>query len=836
MLIRKIEVNNFRNLQKTCLDLQPGITLIKAKNEGGKTSIRKAIANALYADPKSTSSMLKDLATWGQICMYDIALEFTANGEDYRLQKDFEVKSSVLENLNTGKKLVDKKKIAETIADMLGLPTNTLLMSTIYFSAEELSNVKNAKDLRTRLEEKLAGVEGVSVAALLQKIEQEISKLNVGVNRPAKNPGPIKECMDRRLILKQNLQTIESEVNQFEKNQVKYNEILNRLSVLTKQFEIKSNIYEKVCSYRNAKKNINDANVKFKEFDNILKEREKLEKNKNEQFQKVENLEKRIKALGTALEMMQKALDTAFEADAIKLQISQLEKNITKITLALGAVDKAKSDRDRYTFVEPADLKKSQELVNQINALKLAGQDQGFKVDIASLSDIAPEVIIDGIMKPWDPSKKPIDVQAEVVISIPGVVEFKVTNKNLQAAKNLNKERTLSKIFSQILTKYSVAKQEQLTGLSKKWDAANQEVMNKEIELNTILDGKKLEQYQADLDILKKHFTEYQSKMELQVPPAQTAIIQVEPGIDLSGYMISLFKEKKAAYDQKVKKLREEFAMENNPYQQTIGKLNKLPSEKELEKGKEEWAMKVYIAQTAFDKLKLPDISVEQIVKLEKQIEGLNSQIKDLDTEKQRLEITMGTSKYGVEDVENIKDEILVCENRLNKYKERDQVLTKVNNLFYQARGETLRKIATEIGDNLKLYTRELTEGRYTDVEINPDDLGIIVISREKGSAIDIDNEMSTGTRDQIYFATRLAMIPAITNGRKPPIFLDDPLVYFDADRRQKACDILKKLSNEHQIIIFSCHDYYDSLADNVINLHVSKLFRGCDYDEKTNI
>jgi uncharacterized protein YhaN len=49
------------------------------------------------------------------------------------------------------------------------------------------------------------------------------------------------------------------------------------------------------------------------------------------------------------------------------------------------------------------------------------------------------------------------------------------------------------------------------------------------------------------------------------------------------------------------------------------------------------------------------------------------------------------------------------------------------------------------------------------------------------------------------------------------PVILDDPLVHFDSERRENTRNLLKEVSKKHQVLIFSCHDYYDDWADQMI-------------------
>lgn len=65
---------------------------------------------------------------------------------------------------------------------------------------------------------------------------------------------------------------------------------------------------------------------------------------------------------------------------------------------------------------------------------------------------------------------------------------------------------------------------------------------------------------------------------------------------------------------------------------------------------------------------------------------------------------------------------------------------------------------------------------------------------------------LSSGTADQLYLATRLAIcemvLPAEQN---PPLILDDALLAFDDERLHKTLDYLAQLGKQRQILLFTC-------------------------------
>ncbi len=117
-------------------------------------------------------------------------------------------------------------------------------------------------------------------------------------------------------------------------------------------------------------------------------------------------------------------------------------------------------------------------------------------------------------------------------------------------------------------------------------------------------------------------------------------------------------------------------------------------------------------------------------------------------------------------------------------------------------------------GQLLSLFT----EGQYEQIAIDDKDLSSLVLVKET-DRWETPEVLSQGTFDQFYLSLRLAMSEILTEGRKPPLLLDEPLSAFDEQRFQAAVQTLKKIAQERQIVVFSCRDDYDAMADHVITL-----------------
>lgn len=66
---------------------------------------------------------------------------------------------------------------------------------------------------------------------------------------------------------------------------------------------------------------------------------------------------------------------------------------------------------------------------------------------------------------------------------------------------------------------------------------------------------------------------------------------------------------------------------------------------------------------------------------------------------------------------------------------------------------------------------------------------------------------LSTATREQVYLALRFAIVDHLDRGRDPlPLFLDEILVNWDRERRERGLELLVEMADRRQVFLFTCH------------------------------
>ncbi|MDH3360011.1 MAG: chromosome segregation protein SMC, partial [Desulfobulbaceae bacterium] len=125
-------------------------------------------------------------------------------------------------------------------------------------------------------------------------------------------------------------------------------------------------------------------------------------------------------------------------------------------------------------------------------------------------------------------------------------------------------------------------------------------------------------------------------------------------------------------------------------------------------------------------------------------------------------------------------------------------------------------------------FFRQISLGGFSELTTDfVDDQQILIGIRDTGAKVKIE-EMSDGTRDQLYLSLRLAYLDheLTESDREPmPFVLDDILMNFDDARSAATLKILVELSKKTQIIYFTHHQHLLKLAqkdgdDEQVKIH----------------
>ncbi|MFH1508773.1 MAG: AAA family ATPase [bacterium] len=274
---------------------------------------------------------------------------------------------------------------------------------------------------------------------------------------------------------------------------------------------------------------------------------------------------------------------------------------------------------------------------------------------------------------------------------------------------------------------------------------------------------------------------------------------------------------------EEFKKKKEEMVSIHNKEQELMSERKGIlrdRKENDLEKQKTVLARDIAVTEAKItDEMKQAKLSPEEWHKLDKDIEELDRQFRN---DREHYEKNLGI----IEQYEKSSHDLVAMEERqeqlqgkLDFVKEQEQVLETVKNFMLNSSVDVVKTSKTRLQKNLNEILPTITNGKYKKVEV-ADDLSFTVFSDEAGDKIVPEKSLSRGAIDQFYLAVRFAFIDLISEGKKPPIILDDPFVTFDKSRRAATMGLLKDLAKDYQIFLFTASDDYDKYANKVIALN----------------
>ena len=269
--------------------------------------------------------------------------------------------------------------------------------------------------------------------------------------------------------------------------------------------------------------------------------------------------------------------------------------------------------------------------------------------------------------------------------------------------------------------------------------------------------------------------------------------------------------------ETEVEKLNNKREQLKESVDKNLGALEELKEEEELEEEKKAVAKNLAIYHAEFERLEMFKCTGEEFLKKESELKKLKESLPKLEGKKEFLEINIKENEnVGAEDVVDLEEKLSFKEEEIYKLKRKIEIDNVISEMLFRARIQTIKDISNDLSRKIGENLSYITSGRYNKIRLG-ENLDIKLWSDKKGNWIDAQNpyqELSSGTLDQLYLAARFALTEILIPGKNLPIFMDDPFTHFDPERRAKALGLCKRLTEKHQVLIFTCHDYCDEFAD----------------------
>lgn len=193
----------------------------------------------------------------------------------------------------------------------------------------------------------------------------------------------------------------------------------------------------------------------------------------------------------------------------------------------------------------------------------------------------------------------------------------------------------------------------------------------------------------------------------------------------------------------------------------------------------------------------LPDPEILQIAekKTQEKIDAIDSQLREFRQERDAL-------RRDVENIPILEDHMARLEAERQDAEKKCNLVDQAIELLNQAKDNLANSYVGKVESGFKKYANLLLEGQLGHVIVDKD---LKLCIDEQGAAREVEN-FSTGMVDSIMLCMRLSLVDALFTKEKPFLILDDPFVNLDDEHTKRALEILKKISQDHQVVYLVCN------------------------------
>lgn len=201
---------------------------------------------------------------------------------------------------------------------------------------------------------------------------------------------------------------------------------------------------------------------------------------------------------------------------------------------------------------------------------------------------------------------------------------------------------------------------------------------------------------------------------------------------------------------------------------------------------------------------------------ISRQMEETREKLADVYAELKRME---GSEVYS-EKLHQLEME----KEKLNRLAKEWAIVKLEKGVLAETKLRYQEKYLPKVMETTTAYFRTMTGGRYTAVYL-PEDEETFQVMMEDGLLYSV-GELSQGATNQLYVALRLAISTVMTEKSRLPFILDDAFVHFDEKRTKWTMELLRKIAQVRQVIVFTCKSDVRKACDD-LEIAVQMLQRG---------
>lgn len=201
--------------------------------------------------------------------------------------------------------------------------------------------------------------------------------------------------------------------------------------------------------------------------------------------------------------------------------------------------------------------------------------------------------------------------------------------------------------------------------------------------------------------------------------------------------------------------------------------------------------------------------SGESAEKLFEKINVLKTEQKEMTERANEILVRIARETAEIRSEEEILSELESVLAEKQDAEKRYGALTKANEWLNLAHQEIKNNFAPRLNQKASLMLSLLTNEKYNDLKAN--DTFDINLKSSGGEIVEA-NYMSRGTYDLLYIALRFAAMSVLTDGKIPPVILDDAFSQLDDTRLKNAVSLIGQSDEFSQVLLFTCHENYKEI------------------------
>lgn len=194
------------------------------------------------------------------------------------------------------------------------------------------------------------------------------------------------------------------------------------------------------------------------------------------------------------------------------------------------------------------------------------------------------------------------------------------------------------------------------------------------------------------------------------------------------------------------------------------------------------------------------DISLETETDTEEALEYLNERREHVVKSLERHRVQKENLERAWNEQEDLENELQMLKQEVQAQEEQAAMIEECMQLISELSEEIHSDFGPALNREVSRMINTLTEGRYQRVVVDKE----LTIKLDTENGFVTAEQLSTGTREQLYLALRLAMVNVMYPEKNMPILFDDSFVYYDDVRLEKTLAWLMQQGYE-QILIFTC-------------------------------